>query len=114
MAHSSQNQSFFLVATCDSAFGTGDVEIRDKASLVIEPRTKDVIADTATLRLEGAGSLRVNGPGAQAETLYKLVLNSNEAVGGFYIDGEDQGEGVFSSETHSGIAGSGKLTVKKP
>ena len=114
MAHSSQNQPFYLVASADSAFGTGNVEIKENCSLFIDRDVADVIADTATLQLEGVGSLRVNGPGAQADVLYKLVLKSNETVGGFYVDGKDQGEGVFSSETHPGIAGSGKLTVKKP
>lgn len=110
--YSAQNQAFFIVAAADSAFGTGDVELKDKCSLVIDPNQTDTIADTATLRLDGSGSLRVNGPGAAADTIYKLLLNSSETVSGFFIDGQDQGEGVFSSETHPQIAGPGKLTVK--
>jgi hypothetical protein len=41
-----------------------------------------------------------------------MLLSSSETVAGFFIDGKDQGEGVFSSETHPMIGGSGKLTVK--
>lgn len=110
-AYSSQNQPFYLSALSDSTFGTGDVEIKSKGGLVIGPSTSDTIADTATLHLDGEGSLKVTG---QGNTLRKLILNADETVGGFIIDGEDQGEGVFTSETHPLIAGSGKLTVKKP
>ncbi|MFT6862138.1 MAG: putative phosphodiesterase [Akkermansiaceae bacterium] len=108
--HSTQKQPFFVVAATDSAFGTGDVELKDKCSLVIEPNHTDTIADTATLRLDGAGSLRMQG--AVANQLYKLVLNSDETVSGFFIDGQNLGEGVYSSETHPEIGGPGKLTVK--
>ena len=110
-AYSSQNQSFLLKARSDSAFGTGDLTLKDKSALVIGPSTNDTIADTAALRLDGPASLRITG---QDGALYKLIMNSSETVGGFFVDGEDQGEGVFTNETHPFIAGSGKLTVKKP
>ena len=109
-AHSTQDQPFYLSATSDSAFGTGDLEIKDKGALVIGPQTQDTIADTAVLRLEGPANLRVNGQNG----LFKLIMNADETVGGFFIDGKDQGEGVFSNETHPIMFGPGKLIVKKP
>ncbi len=113
VAHSTQNQPFFLLAAANSAFGTGDVAIKANASLIIEASLGDTIADTATLSLEGSGSIRVNGGGADPNTLYKLVLNSDETVGSFMVDGQDQGEGEFSVATHPFIFGSGKLIVKR-
>ena len=108
LAHSTQNQAFLLFASSDQAFGNGDVTIDETCSLIIEQNIDDTISDSATLRLNGPGVLSVNG----STERYKLLLNSNETVSGFFIDGKDQGEGVFSNETHPKIGGSGKLTVK--
>lgn len=113
MAQSTQNQPFYLVAAADSSLGAGDVALKENSSLIVEANLNDTIADTAKLSLEGVGSLRINGGGADPNNLYKLILRSDETVGGFYIDGEDQGEGVFSGETHPTITGPGKLTVKR-
>lgn len=114
MAHSTQNEPFYIVAAADASFGTGDVHLKENSSLIIEANLNDTIANTAALSLEGVGSLRVNGGGADPNKLYKLLLQSDETVAGFFIDGVDQGEGLFSGETHPAITGPGKLTVKRP
>ncbi len=114
MAHSTQNEPFYIVAAADASFGTGDVHLKENSSLIIEANLNDTIANTAALSLEGAGSLRINGGGADPNKLYKLLLQSDETVAGFFIDGVDQGEGLFSGETHPAITGPGKLTVKRP
>jgi hypothetical protein len=114
MAHSTQNEPFYIVAAADASFGTGDVHLKENSSLIIEANLNDTIANTAALSLEGVGSLRINGGGADPTKLYKLFLQSDETVAGFFIDGVDQGEGIFSGETHTAIAGPGKLTVKRP
>jgi predicted phosphodiesterase len=108
LAHSTQTQAFMLFASSNQAFGQGDVTIEKSCGLIIDRNTGDTIADRATLRLEGPGVVRVNGE----DEVRKLVLYSDETVGGFFIDGKDQGEGVFSNETHPRIGGPGKLTVK--
>ncbi|MFT7302136.1 MAG: hypothetical protein ACI8UZ_000973, partial [Akkermansiaceae bacterium] len=107
-AHSSQNQAYMVIGSSNQAFGKGDVTIENNCSLIVDQQTGDTIADHATLYLDGAGVLKVNG----GDDLYKMLLSSSETVAGFFIDGKDQGEGVFSSETHPMIGGSGKLTVK--
>jgi hypothetical protein len=109
LAHSTQNQAFLVFASSNQAFGKGDVSIKETCSLIIEQNTGDTIADSATLRLDGPGVLRIHGNDTK---VYKLLLNSNETVAGFCIDGKDLGEGIYSSETHPEIGGSGKLTVK--
>lgn len=114
MAHSTQNEPFYIVAAADASFGTGDVHLKENSSLIIEANLNDTIANTAALSLEGVGSLRINGGGADPNKLYKLLLQSDETVAGFFIDGVDQGEGLFSGETHPAITGPGKLTVKRP
>ena len=114
MAHSTQNEPFYIVAAADASFGTGDVHLKENSSLIIEANLNDTIANTAALSLEGVGSLRVNGGGADPNKLYKLLLQSDETVAGFFIDGVDQGEGLFSGETHPAITGPGKLIVKRP
>ncbi|MDC0302763.1 G8 domain-containing protein, partial [bacterium] len=114
VAHSSQNKPFYLVAAADTCFGAGDIDLKDNCSLILEPNLSDTIADNASLSLEGAGSIKISGGGGDPNRLYKLILQSNETVGRFYIDGKDQGEGVFSGETHPGLTGPGKLTVKNP
>ena len=113
MAHSTQNELFYLVAAADSSLGTGDVNLKENSSLLIEANLDDTIANTATLSLEGAGSLETNSEGEDPSKLYKLFLKSDETVAGFFIDGVDQGEGIFSGETHPAITGSGRLTVKR-
>ncbi|HAN82654.1 MAG TPA: hypothetical protein DCQ59_05500 [Verrucomicrobiales bacterium] len=113
MAHSTQNEPFYLVAAADSSFGTGNVNLKENSSLIIEANLNDTIANTSTLSLEGVGSLRINGGGADPNKLYKLLLQSDETVAGFFIDGVDQGEGLFSGETHPAITGPGKLIVKR-
>lgn len=114
MAHSTQNEPFYIVAAADASFGTGDVHLKENSSLIIEANLNDTIANTAELSLEGVGSLRINGGGADPNKLYKLFLQSDETVAGFFINGVDQGDGIFSGETHTAIAGPGKLTVKRP
>lgn len=97
------SQTFHLVGVSDGCFGTGDVEVRDFASLRIRKGTKDKIADSATLTL--------SGPKGNLDQ--KLMMEANETVGRLVIDGVDQGEGVFTKKTHPGtIGGDGKLTVK--
>lgn len=108
LARSSQRQAFMVSASADKAFGTGDVTIDDYCSLIIEPQVSDAIADDANLRLVGGGYLRVNN----SENSYKVFLRANETVGGFFVDGKDQGKGEFSSETHSFIGGEGKIIVE--
>ena len=44
------------------------------------------------------------------ELLQHVVTVVDQAA----IDGVDQGEGLFSGETHPAITGPGKLTVKRP
>lgn len=97
------NQAFHLVGVSDGCFGSGDVEINDFSSLRIRKETRDKIADDAALILSGpAGNLDK-----------KLMMEANETIGRFVIDGVDQGDGVFTKETHpETIGGDGRLTVK--
>lgn len=107
-AHSSQKQPFMVSGMANQAFGTGDVTIDDYCSLIIDQQVDDTIADDATLRLIGGGFLSVNG----STDRLKVFLRSDETVGRLIIDGEDQGEGVFSNETHKIIGGPGTFIVK--
>ncbi len=108
LARSSQRQAFMVSGSANQAFGTGDVTIDDYCSLILETQVNDAIADDADLRLVGGGYLRVNG----SEDSYKIFLRVDETVGGFFVDGKDQGQGEFSNETHSLIGGPGKIIVK--
>jgi predicted phosphodiesterase len=97
------NHAFHIICATDGCMGKGPVEIRENASLKIEKGNKDTIADETDLILIGTkGNLDK-----------KLILESNETVSRLVINGEDQGEGVFTSKTHpETIGGNGKLTVK--
>ena len=100
--HSTQKQGFKILVRGKGNLGRGDVTIGESCSLIIEKETRDVIKSDATLSLEG-------GVGSMPQ---KFVMNSNESVGAFVINGKDQGVGKFSSKTHKEIGGSGELTVK--
>ncbi len=101
-ARSSQKQSFVVRAKSDGAFGSGEVKISDHGSLVLEKGLKDAISDRVKLSLEGG----------TAPNMMKLVIDSEEQVAEFFVDGEDQGVGVFTSRTHPSLGGSGKLIVE--
>jgi len=101
-AFSSQKQEFRIMVKGKGTLGKGDVTIGDYCSLVLEKDSGNVIESDVTLSLEGAkGSLP-----------QKLVLNSGESIGAFFINGKDQGVGTFSSKTHKEIGGTGTLKVK--
>ena len=99
---SKQNQTFVIRAKSEGALGKGYVRIRAHCSLVIEKGLKDVISDGGKLMLEGT----------TASGMEKLVIDSEEKVAEFFVDGEDQGVGVFTSRTHPSLGGSGKLIVE--
>ena len=101
-ARSSQKQSFVVSAKSDGAFWSGEVKISDHGSLVLEKGLKDAISDRVKLSLEGG----------TAPNMMKLVIDSEEQVAEFFVDGEDQGVGVFTSRTHPSLGGSGKLIVE--
>jgi len=91
-------------ANASEAFGTGNVTFNNAATLQID--AAEVIGDAATLSLNGAKDGRKTA---------KLILNANDTVGGFWIDGVNQGYGDFSRTTHPGIiGGTGVLSVPLP
>lgn len=100
-AYSRQKQGYRISVKTNDAFGTGDVTVEEHVSLKLGKGLGDAIDDGATLTLVGK-------EGSEAP---KLRLESSETVAAFVIDGEDQGTGVFSKETHPQIGGNGKLTV---
>jgi len=102
-----------VVANTTGAFGTGDVYINDRpahdrgVTLIID--APDVIADTASLYLTGPKDNRQPA---------KLILNANETVSSFWVDGLPQPAGVYSAASgltdplgNPLIGGSGLLTV---
>jgi hypothetical protein len=76
-----------VVANADGAFGSGDVHINSGASLEIGASLGDAIDDGAQLFLSG-------GKGNSAT---KVVLNSSETVGWFWIDGSAQPTGTWGA-----------------
>ncbi|MGC6565375.1 MAG: metallophosphoesterase family protein [Akkermansiaceae bacterium] len=105
-AFSRANQGYRISVKSNGAFGSGDVTIEEFVSLKLGREMGedgDAIADDAVLMLNGREGTEHS----------KLRLEVNETVGGFMIDGKDQGEGVFTKETHPQIGGDGKLTVIK-
>lgn len=105
ITHSINSGSFQVVCAAERCLGEGGVHLRERASLKIEEDLESVISDEAALILTGpSGSLKT-----------KLVLESDEQVGRFVIDGADQGEGIFSQSTHPEIiSGEGQLIVRNP
>ena len=49
---------------------------------------------------------------ATASGMKKLVIESEEKVAEFFVDGEDQGVGVFTSKTHPSLGGAGRWIVE--
>ncbi|MFC1805603.1 beta strand repeat-containing protein [Planctomycetota bacterium] len=100
-------------ANVSGAFGTGDVTFNARAAgdrgVTLQVDAADVIADTATLFL--------NGPRDQRKAS-KLILNADETVTGFSVDGAPLAPGAYSSASglvdsigNPLITGSGILTV---
>ena len=102
-----------LYAKTAGSLGTGDVTINARAagdqgaSLFID--FADAIADTATLNLNGPRSNRV---------ATKLILNADETVADFWLDGVQMAPGDYTSSSglvdilgNPLISGSGTLTV---
>ena len=107
VAFSSQNQGFRVEANATGACGAGDVTIQTNVTLQVD--AADVIADTAILTLNGVRDSRKTG---------KLVLNADETVDKFFIDGiqkdagtYDSGSGLIDAGGNPLIAGSFTLTV---
>ena len=102
VAHSTFTQDFKVLVRKSGNLGKGDVEIGPNCTLILEEETEDVIEDDKTLSLEVKGVKRAP----------KIILNSDETVGAFFINGKDQGVGEFTSESHSKyIGGTGTLKV---
>lgn len=102
-----------ILAAKEKCLGTGDVTIKKNVSLIAPNGVENFIDDSATLKLEGRGAPVPGGPANRRYT--KVQLSGDETVGGFIVDGNDQGEGSFDAQSHpSLIAGTGKLIVKKP
>jgi len=100
-ASSSANQGFRLEANATGSLGLGDVTINNAATLIID--ALDAMADGATLALNGDKDSRRDS---------KLIMNADDTIEAFYIDGADQGIGLFSAATHPGtITGTGILNV---
>jgi len=102
-------------ATANGAFGTGDVTFNARvandrgATLRIGSGLSDVIADTASLYLNGPRDNRLAS---------KLILGSNETVGGFWLDGTAMAPGDYDASSglvdvlgNPLITGNGILTV---
>lgn len=105
LAKSTQNQGFRIEANAVGCMGAGDVTLENLASLQID--STNTIADSAALYVNG-----VKGP------ISKLVLNANETVDKFFIDGVqkiagdyDSTSGLVDSGANALISGSGTLTV---
>ena len=109
------DDSWRVQAVVDGAFGTGDVTFNGRsngdpargASLVI--MSTDTIDDYATLFLNGGRDHRLAS---------KLILNADETIGAFFLDGVNLGVGTFNAAsgllTSNGdalISGNGTLTV---
>ena len=91
-----------VVAGGAGSLGAGDVTIESGVSLRVD--VADVMDDTATLYLNGNNDTKSG--------ITKLVMNANDTIAAFVIDGVDQCFGDFDSSTHPGIiSGSGTLTV---
>lgn len=102
-----------VIAGMEKCLGTGGVTIKGNVSLVAGNGITDFIDDEATLTLEGLGAPVPGGPANRRYT--KLQLSGDETVGGFIVNGTDQGMGSFDAQSHPGlIAGKGKLIVKSP
>jgi len=112
IALSAQNQPWRLFANAAGSLGVGDVTINNKVSLIMD--AADAIDDSAMLSLNGTRSTKPNNsnPGA------KLVLNANDTVLGFSLDGVtmapgtyDSSSGLVSPDGAPAILGNGVLTV---
>ncbi len=111
------DDSWRIEANVTGAFGTGDVTLNGRsgvpsrgASLQID--ALDVIDDTATLFLNG---------GRDHRKAAKLILNFDETVADFWLDGVQMAAGAYDSSsgllTSNGdplISGTGILTVEPP
>ncbi|HBE97865.1 MAG TPA: hypothetical protein DDW68_11905 [Verrucomicrobiales bacterium] len=102
VAHSTQKEKFKVIVRGKGNLGLSDVTIGENCSLVLEKNSGAVIVNDATLRLTGKPGLGTS----------KLRLDSNESVGRFVIDGEDQGVGKFNAGSHEDISGTGTLDVR--
>jgi hypothetical protein len=103
-ASSPANQGWRIEADASGCLGSGDVTIDAYVTLQID--AAEVIGNTATLTLNGTHDSRKAS---------KLILNANETVGAFVIDGVDQCFGTFDSSTHPGIiTGTGSLSIAIP
>lgn len=94
--------NYQIQANIAGSLGVGDVTIGNRASLEINHI--DALSANAVLSLNDA-----NG---RLSTKLVLDYTGTKVISGFFIDGVDQGIGVFDSTSHSGdISGSGKIEV---
>ncbi len=102
-----------VAANASGAFGTGDVTLNDRASdrrgVTLRVNAPDVIADTASLFLNGGKDNREPS---------KLILNASDTVFGFWQDGAQMAPGYYNSASGLTdvlgaplITGNGVLTV---
>ena len=99
-----QNQDNQFKVTANGAFGTGDIKVENLCSLEIISGLGNAIDDTATITINGLKSNRVNG---------KLILNSDETVGGLIVDGQQMPYSTYDN-SEEWITGNGILTVVNP
>jgi len=103
IALSTQNQGFRVEANAAGSLGIGDVTINNAATLIID--AADAMDDLATLFLNGAKDSRRDS---------KLIMNADDTIAALFIDGVDQGTGLFTSASGDWISGLGTLTVQPP
>lgn len=108
------DDSWRVDADVTGAFGSGDVTLNGRSGVpsrgaTLRINAEDTIDDFATLILNGGRDHRLAA---------KLILNEDETVGAFFLDGVDLGVGTFDANsgltTANGdalISGSGVLTV---
>ncbi len=100
----------------DGAFGAGSVSVQTAAvSLSIQTGVLSAVADTATLSLEGGGTLGVADFG-----FAELQAGVNEIVGGLFLGGILQTPGIYGSsssgaplanQSNEYFSGTGTITV---
>jgi len=83
----SENKTETIVAAATGAFGTGDVTINDGVTLQID--ALNPMDSSATLYLAG----RKSGNNVAS----KLIMNADNTVLGFYLDGIEQAMGAWGS-----------------
>jgi len=89
-----------IEANVPGSLGAGDVTINNGVSLIID--AADAMDDLATLFLNGGKDSRRDS---------KLIMNADDTIMALWIDGLDQGTGLFTDASGAWISGNGILTV---